>query len=86
MKLRRFEILLPLYYNDGQSWKPTSLFSNPSAIVWTFWKYIWVDPRPGDYTLRVRAIDGNGRVQPYDPRDIFPDGATGQQVVKVTVV
>jgi hypothetical protein len=36
--------------------------------------------------LRVRAIDAKGRVQPYDPRDIFPDGATGQQVVKVTVV
>ena len=72
--------------DDGQSWKPTGLFSNPSAIVWTFWKYIWVDPRPGEYMLRVRAIDGKGRVQPYDPRDIFPDGATGQQVVKVTVV
>jgi DMSO/TMAO reductase YedYZ molybdopterin-dependent catalytic subunit len=72
--------------DDGQSWQPASVFSNPSPIVWTFWRYIWVDPHPGEYTLRLRAIDGKGRIQSYDPRDIFPDGATGQQVVKVTVV
>ena len=72
--------------DDGRSWQPASVFSNPSPIVWTFWRYMWVDPRPGEYMLRVRAIDGKGRVQPYDPRDIFPDGATGQQVVKITVV
>ncbi len=72
-------------FDDGQTWQPTSLFSSPSPIVWTFWKYIWVDPKPGEYQLRVRAIDGKGRAEQYDPRDIFPDGATGQQVVKVTV-
>ena len=71
--------------DDGQTWAPASLFSNPSTVVWTFWKYIWADPRPGEYKIRVRAIDGEGRIQPYDPRNIFPDGATGQQVVKVTV-
>jgi hypothetical protein len=72
--------------DDGRSWKPATLFSNPSPVVWTFWKYIWINPMPGEYTLRVRATDGKGRVQPFDPRNIFPDGATGQQVVKIAVV
>jgi DMSO/TMAO reductase YedYZ molybdopterin-dependent catalytic subunit len=72
-------------FDDGKTWKPASIFSNPSPLTWVFWKYIWVDPRPGKYKLRVRAIDGQGRVEGRDPRDIFPDGATGQQELKVTV-
>jgi len=33
----------------------------------------------------VRATDGKGRVQTEGPADIFPDGATGQQALKITV-
>ncbi len=73
-------------FDDGQTWQGTSLFSHPSPTVWTFWKYIWVNPKPGNYKIRVRAIDGRGRAEDYDPRGIFPDGATGQQVMKVIVV
>ncbi len=73
-------------FDDGATWTTTNLFSNPSFLVWTFWKYIWVNPKPGTYEIRVRAIDGAGRVQDTDPKGIFPDGATGQQVLKVTVV
>jgi len=72
-------------FDDGQSWEKTTLFSNPSPITWTFWKYVWVNPRPGDYTIRVRAIDGKGKVEDWDPRGIFPDGATGQQALHVLV-
>ncbi len=72
-------------FDDGSTWEPTSLFSNPSPIVWTFWKYVWISPKPGTYEIRVRAIDGKGRVQDTDPKGIFPDGATGQQVIKVRV-
>ena len=35
--------------------------------------------------VRVRAIDGKGRVQGPQPTSSFPDGATGQQVLTVTV-
>lgn len=72
-------------FDDGKTWRPTSVFSNPSPLTWAFWKYIWVDPASGSYHLRVRAIDGQGRVQGYQPRDPFPDGATGEQVLKVRV-
>jgi DMSO/TMAO reductase YedYZ molybdopterin-dependent catalytic subunit len=72
-------------FDDGKTWQNTNIFSNPSPLTWVFWKYLWVDPKPGRYKIRVRAIDGKGRVEGWDPRGIFPDGATGQQAVKVTV-
>ena len=72
-------------FDDGQSWENTNLFSDPSPLTWSFWKYVWVNPRPGKYTLRVRAIDGKGKIEDWDPRGIFPDGATGQQALNVTV-
>jgi DMSO/TMAO reductase YedYZ molybdopterin-dependent catalytic subunit len=73
-------------FDNGESWRDTNLFSNPSPLTWSFWKYTWVEPRRGTYRLRVRSTDGLGRVQGVGPTSIFPDGATGQQVVKVTVV
>ncbi len=73
-------------FDDGGSWRETNLFSNPSRLTWSFWKYTWVDPKPGTYKIRVRATDGQGRVQTEGPKDIFPDGATGQQAIKVTVI
>lgn len=72
--------------DDGHNWQPTNLFSHPSPLVWSFWKFLWVNPKPGRYTIRLRAVDGLGRVEGWDPRSIFPDGATGQQQVSITVL
>ncbi len=72
-------------FDDGKTWQETNLFSNPSPLTWAFWKYLWVNPLPGKYRLRVRSIDGQGRVEGPDPTGIFPDGATGQQALDVTV-
>lgn len=73
-------------FDDGQTWQTTNLFSNPSPLTWAFWKYVWVAPEPGAYHLRVRAIDGQGRVEGRGPQGTFPDGATGQQALKVNVI
>lgn len=73
-------------FDDGATWRPASIFSQPSPLTWVFWKYVWVNPKPGDYTLRLRAVDGKGKPEDYEPRGIFPDGATGQQIMKVTVI
>jgi hypothetical protein len=72
-------------FDDGKTWQPTNLFSNPSPLAWTFWKYVWVNPAPGNYKLLVRAIDGKGRIEGWEPREIYPNGATGQQGLKITV-
>jgi len=73
-------------FDDGETWQSTSVFSNPSPLTWAFWKYMWISPAPGTYQIRVRAVDGQGRVQEHEPQGIFPDGATGQQTMEVTVV
>jgi DMSO/TMAO reductase YedYZ molybdopterin-dependent catalytic subunit len=80
--MRAVEISL----DDGRTWQKTDLYSNPSPLTWSFWKYVWVDPKPGKYKIKVRAIDGKGRVEPHGPQDTFPDGATGQETFKVKVV
>lgn len=75
-----------LSFDGGNAWQPASIFSNPSALTWVFWKYIWVNPQPGKYTLAVRAVDGKGQVESSGPRGIFPNGATGYQSIKLEVV
>jgi hypothetical protein len=72
-------------FDDRPTWQPANLFSNPSPLTWTFWKFNWIDPKPGKYKLRVRAIDGKGRVEEWDPRGIYPEGATGQQALDIAV-
>src|SRR5207244_4451623 len=37
--------------DGGSTWRPTTIFSRPSPIVWTFWKFIWNNPRPGAYHI-----------------------------------
>jgi Oxidoreductase molybdopterin binding domain/Bacterial Ig domain len=73
-------------FDGGDTWQKTDLYSNPSVLTWSFWKYIWVNPKPGKYKIRVRAIDGKGNAETEGPQDTFPDGATGQETLKVIVV
>jgi DMSO/TMAO reductase YedYZ molybdopterin-dependent catalytic subunit len=72
-------------FDNGGSWRSADIFSNPSPMVWAFWKYTWVSPAKGNYKIRVRAIDGKGRVEGPDPKGIFPNGATGQQMLEIKV-
>lgn len=72
-------------FDDGESWQQADLYSNPSPLTWSFWKYVWISPSPGAYKIRVRSIDGKGRIEERSPQGTFPEGATGQQVLKVTV-
>jgi DMSO/TMAO reductase YedYZ molybdopterin-dependent catalytic subunit len=74
-----------LSFDGGSTWQRASIFSNPSALTWVFWKYIWLDPKPGKYALAVRAVDGKGQVESSGPRGIFPNGATGYQTRAVVV-
>ena len=77
--------IVEIIFDNGGAWRAADLFSNPSSIVWTFWKYTWLNPARGTYKVRVRAIDGKGRVEGQTPRHIFPDGATGQQMLEIEV-
>ncbi|GIJ71281.1 sulfite oxidase [Virgisporangium ochraceum] len=69
---------------DSGQWQPARLADGPSPDTWRQWVHDW-DATPGLHTIRVRATDGRGDVQPEARAGTFPDGATGWHTISVTV-
>ena len=70
--------------DGGQTWNQTRLAKQLSIDTWRQWIYDW-DARPGEYTLMVRATDGEGVTQTATLAPPHPSGATGYDTVGVTV-
>jgi len=68
---------------DGGPWLPAVLGTVPSVDTWRQWVAVWTPPKPGTYTLRVRATDATGMPQTEAHRDVFPSGATGLHTITV---
>jgi len=71
--------------DGGEHWMPTVLDAPLSFASWVFWHYDWTVPKPGRYTLVVRATDGTGAIQTSIEQDPAPDGATGLDEITITV-
>ncbi|WP_433221215.1 molybdopterin-dependent oxidoreductase [Dactylosporangium sp. CS-047395] len=69
---------------DNEPWQRAELLPVPSHDTWVQWRISW-SAQPGLHTVRVRATDGTGAVQPEQRATPFPDGATGWHTVTVTV-
>jgi DMSO/TMAO reductase YedYZ molybdopterin-dependent catalytic subunit len=69
---------------DAEPWRRAALLPVPSIDTWVQWRYDW-DAPPGSHTLRVRATDGTGAVQPEQRVTPFPDGATGWHTITAMV-
>jgi DMSO/TMAO reductase YedYZ molybdopterin-dependent catalytic subunit len=67
---------------DDGSWVPATLSTPLSADTWVQWR-VELELPPGTSTLRVRASDGDGQLQPRGPRPPAPDGAEGWHEVVV---
>lgn len=52
---------------DGDAWQPAQLFGQPSTHSWQRWELLTQVRRPGRITLRSRATDRAGRIQPEQP-------------------
>ena len=70
---------------DDGPWQRARLGGAPTDDTWRQWVWAW-DAAPGRHTLRVRATDGTGAVQPEARLTPFPSGAQGHHEVVVTVV
>lgn len=71
--IRRVEVSL----DGGSTWNQTELSEPlPSRDVWRQWRYEW-DATEETYDVVVRAIDGNGNVQPRGDANPYPGGAKG---------
>lgn len=71
--------------DGGDTWRSAVLEPELAPAAWRFWRYPWDLPKPGRYTLQVRATDGAGRPQPAEEQAAFPDGAGGLHEITVTV-
>jgi DMSO/TMAO reductase YedYZ molybdopterin-dependent catalytic subunit len=68
---------------DG-TWAEARLSTPISDATWVQWVYDWA-ATPGQHTIRVRATDGTGEVQPEAPTPPAPSGARGWDSVAFSV-
>ena len=61
---------------DNGPWEAAELRAPLSGLTWVIWRYEWPFVE-GIHTLRVRAYDGQGRLQETANNPVFPSGATG---------
>ena len=62
--------------DGGQTWNDAELSEPlPGDDVWRQWRHEFTTD--GNHEVIVRAIDGEGTVQPQERSDSFPSGATG---------
>jgi DMSO/TMAO reductase YedYZ molybdopterin-dependent catalytic subunit len=70
--------------DDGETWNDATLAAQLDADVWRQYVYDW-EAQPGEYTLKVRATDGEGETQTAEEAAPIPSGATGYHTLEATV-
>jgi DMSO/TMAO reductase YedYZ molybdopterin-dependent catalytic subunit len=71
--------------DDGETWTDASIHYAGTKLTWALWTYEWRPDGPDDYTLVVRATDGEGAVQEWEEdRNPF-SGVTGFHKIAVHV-
>ena len=76
-----------LSFDDGKTWDEARIYYAGSDLAWSLWKASngWTPKQPGDYTLVVRATDGEGDVQEWESDRSPFSGATGFHKIVVHV-
>jgi DMSO/TMAO reductase YedYZ molybdopterin-dependent catalytic subunit len=69
----------------GKTWAEAYIKPKLSDTAWVVWAYNWSPPKPGKYTVMVRATDGHGTLQLSKRTDPYPNGANGWHSVVYTV-
>ena len=72
-------------FDDGGTWQEAKLDYPGTKLTWALWSYDWRPPGADNYTLVVRATDGEGEVQELDEERPFKSGPTGFHRITVYV-
>jgi DMSO/TMAO reductase YedYZ molybdopterin-dependent catalytic subunit len=72
--------------DDGDNWEEATITYPGTKLSWALWKFDWKPEEADDYTLVVRATDGNGDVQKFEEDREFTSGITGFHKVVVHVM
>lgn len=69
---------------DGGAWQPARLGPSAGDDYWRQWYLPWT-AEPGQHSLAVRTVDGEGDVQVAVRATPFPEGSSGIQEILVNV-
>jgi DMSO/TMAO reductase YedYZ molybdopterin-dependent catalytic subunit len=72
--------------DDGENWDEAKIDYPGTRLTWALWSFNWEPDEVDDYTLVVRATDGDGKVQEYEENRPFTSGITGFHKVVVHVI
>src|SRR6266581_3680479 len=74
-------------FDDGETWGDAEIYYASSALAWSLWKSRngWMPDEPADYTILVRATDGEGGVQEWEEDRSPYSGVTGFHKIVVHV-
>jgi DMSO/TMAO reductase YedYZ molybdopterin-dependent catalytic subunit len=75
-----------LSFDDGKTWNDAQIYYSGGDLAWSLWSYKWRPEDEDDYTLVVRATDGEGDVQEWEEdRNPF-SGVTGFHKIVVHMI
>jgi DMSO/TMAO reductase YedYZ molybdopterin-dependent catalytic subunit len=72
-------------FDDGQTWSDAEIYYSGGNLAWSLWKTQWTPAGTGDYSLVVRATDGEGDVQELEEDRSPFSGVTGLHKINVRV-
>jgi sulfite oxidase len=70
----------------GQSWQPTRLDPPPNPYAWQRWHGRIVLPSEGYYEIWARAVDSEGRSQPFAAPNWNPGGYGGNAYHRIAIL
>ena len=72
-------------FDDEKSWHDANIYYVGGDLSWSLWKTEWAPAAAGDYTLVVRATDGEGDVQEFEEDRGWFSGVTGLHKINVRI-
>jgi len=72
-------------FDDGGNWTEAKIDYLGTKLTWALWSFDWRPQDADDYTLVVRATDGEGELQEWDSDRPFKSGVTGFHKILVHV-
>ena len=63
--------------DNGETWTDANIHYAGTKLTWALWSFNWEPEDGDDYTLVVRAADGEGKVQEFEENRAFTSGITG---------
>ena len=71
--------------DDGETWTEAKIDYPGTKLTWALWSFDWRPDGADDYTLVVRATDGEGEVQEFEDDRGWFSGVTGFHKIVVHV-